>query len=69
MSILSWIAVAVIFATIWGLIKRWETRLVHHQSGSDDGPESVRQVHDEQFAHHGHLRFDGFCLHGHLHAG
>ena len=28
MSILSWIAVAVIFATIWGLIKRWETRLV-----------------------------------------
>lgn len=28
MSILSWIAVAVIFATILGLIKRWETRLV-----------------------------------------
>ena len=28
MGILSWIAVAVIFATIWGLIKRWETRLV-----------------------------------------
>lgn len=28
MSILSWIAVAVIFATIWALIKRWETRLV-----------------------------------------
>lgn len=28
MSILSWIAVAVIFATIWALVKRWETRLV-----------------------------------------
>ncbi len=28
MSVLSWIAVAVIFATIYGLIKRWETRLV-----------------------------------------
>lgn len=28
MSILSWIAVAVIIATIWALIKRWETRLV-----------------------------------------
>lgn len=28
MSILSWIAVVVIFATIWALVKRWETRLV-----------------------------------------
>lgn len=28
MSILSWIAVAVIVLTIWALIKRWETRLV-----------------------------------------
>ncbi len=28
MSVLSWIAVAVIFATIWALVKRWETRLV-----------------------------------------
>lgn len=28
MTLLSWIAVAVIFVTIWALIKRWETRLV-----------------------------------------
>lgn len=28
MTILSWIAVAVVFATAWGLIKRYETRLV-----------------------------------------
>lgn len=28
MSILSWVAVLVIFATIWALVKRWETRLV-----------------------------------------
>ncbi len=28
MTLLSWIAVAVIFVTIWTLIKRWETRLV-----------------------------------------
>ncbi len=28
MTILSWIAVVVIFATIWALVKRWETRMV-----------------------------------------
>lgn len=28
MTLLTWIAVAVIFVTIWALIKRWETRLV-----------------------------------------
>jgi len=28
MTLLSWTAVAVIFVTIWALIKRWETRLV-----------------------------------------
>ena len=28
MSILSWVAVAVVFATVWALIKRYETRLV-----------------------------------------
>ena len=28
MTLLSWSAVAVIFVTIWALIKRWETRLV-----------------------------------------
>ncbi len=28
MTLLFWIAVAVIFVTIWALIKRWETRLV-----------------------------------------
>ena len=28
MSILSWVAVAVVFVTVWALIKRYETRLV-----------------------------------------
>lgn len=28
MSVLSWIAILVIFATVWALIKRWETRMV-----------------------------------------
>ena len=28
MSVLSWVAVLVIFATVWALIKRWETRMV-----------------------------------------
>lgn len=28
MSVLSWIAVAVIILTVWALIKRWETRMV-----------------------------------------
>ena len=28
MSILSWVAIAVIIVTVWALIKRYETRLV-----------------------------------------
>lgn len=28
MTILSWVAIAVIIATVWALIKRYETRLV-----------------------------------------
>ena len=33
MTLLSWIAVAVIFATIFALVKRWETRLVMLAAG------------------------------------
>lgn len=66
MSITAWIAVLVIIATIYCLIKRYETRLVLFTAGLFLCCISMKPMAAlDQFAKsmdHGNLRCDGFCL-------
>lgn len=75
MSITAWIAVLVIIATIYCLIKRYETRLVLFTAGlfllhlyeTDGSFRPVCQEHDERQLDHGNLRCDGLCLRRYAH--
>lgn len=74
MSITAWIAVLVIIATIYCLIKRYETRVVHsrlvlmlHLYETDGSFRPVCQEHDERQLDHGNLRCDGLCLRRYAH--
>ena len=69
MGITEWVAVLVIFAVVYCLIKRYETRLVLIGSGllldfmePRRRPECLRQIDDQRLAGDGHLRLDGLCF-------
>lgn len=76
MSITAWIAVLVIIATIYCLIKRYETRLVLFTAGLFLCCISMKPMAAlDQFAKsmnerqldHGNLRCDGLCLRRYAH--